>query len=360
VPRKKGRQPLTLIVVPHSERAPVSICIPTWLLPVMCVLGLALLFGAGFLAVRSRYLDAEIRALQEEKELQVARAREMRDTILAQQEDVQGLSQQVEGFEAELAGVRTLSDEIRGLIGVSSPSAAPSATPAVYADPTVGSTARTARLADSDPNGQGGRLGGGLSDRSMMMAMEKSQDVVGMQATLPRTFRVLADLREEVLARMERIEPEKRTNPVDLEKQLRLLAAAPHFWPTEVRRISSKFGYRTLRGRLEFHKGIDMPMWYGTQVRATQDGVVAFAGWESGTGWTVELEHSLGFTTVYGHNSQLLLSQGDEVRAGDVIALSGNSGNSTGPHVHYEIRLNGTSVDPLKYLDMDQPLTFEK
>lgn len=360
MPHKKGRQPLTLIVVPHSERAPVSICIPTWLLPVVCVLSLAFLFGTGFLALRSHYLDAEIRVLQEERQLQVVRAREMRDTILAQQEDVQGLSQQVESFEAELAGVRMLSDEIRGLIGVSGPVAAPSATPAVYADPANATSTRAARIADSDPSGQGGRLGGGLSDRSMMVAMEKSQDVVGMQVSIPRTFRELADLREEVLARMERIEPEKRTNPVDLEKQLRLLAAAPHYWPTDVRRISSKFGYRTLRGRFEFHKGIDIPMWYGTKVRATQDGVVASAGWGSGTGWTVELEHELGFLTVYGHNSQLLVSLGDEVKAGDVVALSGNSGNSTGPHVHYEIRLNGTAVDPFKYLDMDQPLTIEK
>ena len=360
MPHKKGRQPLTLIVVPHSERAPVSICVPTWLLPIVGALCLAFLFGTGFLAVRSYYLNAEIRALQQDRELQVVRAREMRVTILAQQEDVQGLSQQVESFEAELAGVRTLSEEIRGLIGVSSPVVAPSATPAVYADPARATTARAARMADSDPSGQGGRLGGGLSDRSMMMAMEKSQDVVGMQVAIPRTFRELAELREEVLSRMERIEPDKRTNPVDLERQLRLLAAAPHLWPTDVRRISSKFGYRTLRGRFEFHKGIDMPMWYGTQIGATQDGLVASAGWESGTGWTVELEHELGFATVYGHNSQLLVSQGDEVTAGDVIALSGNSGNSTGPHLHYEMRLNGTAVDPFKYLDMDQPLTIEK
>lgn len=216
------------------------------------------------------------------------------------------------------------------------------------------------QFADPDPIAQGGRVVRRLSERSMLMAVEESQDVVSMQVTIPQTFRELADLREQVLARMERIEPEQRSNPADLEKQLRLLAAAPSSWPIAVRRISSKFGYRTLRGELEFHKGIDIPVWYGTKVMATKDGVVTAAGWQSGYGWTVELEHEMGFTTIYGHNSQLLVSKGDEVKAGEVIALSGSSGRSTGPHLHYEIRLNDTPVDPLKYLDTDSPYVVEK
>jgi murein DD-endopeptidase MepM/ murein hydrolase activator NlpD len=191
----------------------------------------------------------------------------------------------------------------------------------------------------------------------MAVAVEKGQDVVGMQVTLPSTLRELLRLREEVLERMERIEPEKRDTFEDLERQLRLLAAAPHLWPTETRRLSSKFGYRTLWGKLEFHKGIDLVVWYD-EVRATKDGVVTESGWQSSYGWTVELEHEMGFSTTYGHNSQLLVDTGDAVKAGDVIAISGNSGRTTGPHLHYEIRLNGTPVDPLKYLDADQPLVL--
>ena len=176
-----------------------------------------------------------------------------------------------------------------------------------------------------------------------------------MQVTLPSTLRELLGLREEVLERMERIEPEKRATFEDLELQLRLLAAAPHAWPTDVHRLSSKFGYRMLWGQLEFHKGIDIPVWYGTEVHATADGVVTKAGWQSGYGWSVELEHEMGFTTIYGHNSRLLVERGDVVAEGDMIALSGNSGRSTGPHVHYEMRLNDVPVDPAKYLDLDTP-----
>ena len=361
MPRKKGTQPLTLIVVPHSERAPVSFRLPTWLLPLVFLLSLALVVGAGFLAVRTYRLSQEVRELQQGRQVQVAREREMRTTILVQQEEVRGLSQQVEDFQAELAGVNALSYEIKTLLGLPTPTNTPVATPTGYSpDSSYASTMQNNRFSVIDFDARGGRISHMLSKRSMAMAMEKVQDVIGMQATLPSTFRELVDLREEVLVRLEKIEPEKRTNHADLEKQLRLLAAAPHLWPTERRRITDKFGYRTLWGKLEFHKGIDIQVWYGTEVFATKDGVVTKAGWQPGYGWTVELEHEMGFSTIYGHNSQLLVSEGDKINAGDVVALSGNSGRSTGPHLHYEIRLNDTPVDPLKYLDTDVPSAVEK
>jgi len=361
VPRRKGTQPLTLIVVPHSERAPVSLRVPTWLLPLVLLLSFALFIGAGFLAVRTYRLSQEVRELQQDRRIQLVREREMRTTILIQQEEVRGLSQQVEDFQAELAGVSALSEEIRDLLGLPTPTNTPVATPTGYSpDSSDTSVVRNSRFSAIDSDARGGRISVRLSESGMAMAMEGVQDVIEMQVTLPSTFRELVHLREQVLLRLEKIEPEKRSNPTDLEKQLRLLAAAPHLWPTESRRLSSKFGYRTLGGRLEFHKGIDIPVWYGTEIFATKDGVVTKAGWQPGYGWTIELEHEMGFTTIYGHNSQLLVTEGDKVKAGAVIALSGNSGRSTGPHLHYEIRLNGTAVDPLKYLDASEPSAAEQ
>ena len=360
MPRKKGTQPVTLIVVPHSERAPVSFRLPAWLLPLCLTLAIVLVAAVGSLGLRTYRLGQEVRELKLDRKLQLAREREMRSTILTQQEEVRGLSGLVEDFQAELAGVSILSSEVRDLIGLPVPAHTPVATPVSPASSPYGDTLPNIRSAAEETDARGGRLSGTLSDRSMALAVEMGQDVVGMQVTLPGTFRELLSLREEVLKRMEKIEPENRTNVADLEKQLRLLAAAPHLWPTEVRRLSSKFGYRTLRGKLEFHKGADIPIWYGTKVHATKDGVVRKAGWQTGYGWTVEIEHEMGFVTIYGHNSQLLVSQGAEVKAGDVISLSGNSGRSTGPHLHYEIRLNDTSVDPLKYLDADLPIVFDK
>jgi len=360
VPKKKGRQPLTLIVVPHSEHAPISFRLPTWIFPLAFVLILSLVTATGFFAANSYRLTQEVRELQQDQQLQLAREREMRNTILVQQQEVQGLSGLVQDFQSELAGVSSLSAEVRDLIGLPEPESNPVAAPASYAESIPQPVASEEHFATIDADAMGGHNPNGLADSSMLMAVEQSQDVIGMQETLPSTFRELVELRGEVLLRMEKIEPEKRTTPADLEKQLRLLAAAPHLWPTEVRRISSRFGYRTLYGKLEFHNGIDIPVWYGSNVHATAAGIVTASGWQAGYGWTVEIEHALGFSTTYGHNSKLLVRKGDEVAAGEVIALSGSSGRSTGPHVHYEILLGNGRVDPLKYLDTDLPYTVDK
>ena len=116
-------------------------------------------------------------------------------------------------------------------------------------------------------------------------------------------------------------------------------------WPA-TGRISSNYGLRW--GRT--HHGIDLAVPIGTTVRAAAAGKVIFSGTQSGYGRLVIIDHGNGITTRYGHNSKLLVSVGQWVEAGERIALSGNTGNSTGPHLHFEIRINGSSVDPLKYL----------
>jgi len=358
--KKKGRQPLTLIVVPHSERAPISFRLPTWIFSLALLLCLTMLVGIAFFATSSYRLTAEVRELQQDRQLQLAREREMRNTILVQQQEVQSLSRLVQDFQSELVSVSSLSDEVRNLIGLPERESVPAATPAAYSGSAYASAASEQHFAAVDADARGGRIPSELSESSMLLAVEQSPDVIGLQQTLPETLRELVGLRGEVLARMEKIEPDQRTNPVDLEKQLRLLAAAPHLWPTAQRRISSKFGYRTLYGKLEFHNGVDIPVWYGSKVMATQAGIVTSSGWQAGYGWVIEIEHALGFSTTYGHNSKLLVKKGEEVKAGDVIALSGSSGRSTGPHVHYEIQLGGARVDPLKYLDTDIPYTIDK
>jgi len=355
VPRKQGTQPLTLIVVPHSERAPVSFRFPTWILPLVPILVLSMVVAVAYFALQAHHLGQQVQDLQREQSLQSAREREMRHTILVQQAEVLGLSQQVNDFEGELAGVNALSDQIRDLLGVATPAPTSVPTPTGYEPASsLQSLARGSQFASIDADARGGALGQSLMDEGMGVAMDKVQEVIGMQVTLPSTLRELVDLREEVLTRLERIEPEQRSTRADLEKQLKLLAAAPHLWPAECRQITSRFGYRTMWGKLEFHKGIDIGVWYG-EIYATKDGTVAEAGWRSTYGRTIVIEHEMGFSTLYGHLSQLLVSEGDKVNAGDLIAISGNSGRSSGPHLHYEIRLNDTPVDPFKYLDIEAP-----
>ncbi len=110
--------------------------------------------------------------------------------------------------------------------------------------------------------------------------------------------------------------------------------------------ISSKYGYR--HGSL--HTGIDLAVSYGTSVRASDEGIVTFSGWKGGYGYLVIVDHQNGYETYYAHNSKLLVEEGQIVEQGETIAKAGSTGNSTGPHCHFEIRKNGSTVNPYSYI----------
>lgn len=116
-------------------------------------------------------------------------------------------------------------------------------------------------------------------------------------------------------------------------------------WPVSGT-ISSRFGYR---GR-EFHPAIDIAAPFGRTVRAAEAGVVIRAGWYFGYGRVITIRHEGGLETLYAHNSRLLVSEGDRVERGQPIAQVGASGRATGPHLHFEVHLNGRSVNPLSQL----------
>ena len=117
-------------------------------------------------------------------------------------------------------------------------------------------------------------------------------------------------------------------------------------------RITSNFGTRKdpFTGKPKKHRGIDFAGKIGTELMAVAPGRVVSAGERVGYGTTVEIDHGLGFTTLYAHLSQILVSRGDWVRPGTVIGLAGSSGRSTGPHLHYEIRYKGAPFDPTKFI----------
>ena len=116
--------------------------------------------------------------------------------------------------------------------------------------------------------------------------------------------------------------------------------------------VTSKYGTRTdpFTGTPKHHKGIDFAGKIGTELMAVAPGRVVSAGERVGYGTTVEIDHGLGFTTLYAHLSKINVSRGDWVRPGTVVGLGGSSGRSTGPHLHYEIRYKGTPFDPEKFV----------
>ena len=117
--------------------------------------------------------------------------------------------------------------------------------------------------------------------------------------------------------------------------------------------IGSPFGARhdPFNGREEFHTGIDLDAAYRTLVYSTAPGVVIFTGWKEGYGRTVEIDHGHGIVTLYAHLHRILVAMGERVSAHVKIAQLGSTGRSTGPHLHYEIRLDGRPVDPAKFLE---------
>lgn len=116
--------------------------------------------------------------------------------------------------------------------------------------------------------------------------------------------------------------------------------------------ITSPFGYRThpIFGTTIFHAGIDIGVDYGTPIHAADSGVVVYSGWISGYGNAVIIDHGGGVSTLYGHNQSLAVSEGQSVSKGSVVAYAGSTGNSTGPHCHFEVDVNGSPVNPMGYL----------
>ena len=136
-----------------------------------------------------------------------------------------------------------------------------------------------------------------------------------------------------------------------LEKKKNLLAATPSIRPVDGW-ITSKFGYRKspFTGQRSFHSGLDIANQTGTEIIATANGKVSYAARKMYFGNLIIIDHGFGKVTKYGHLKKILVKQGQTVKRGDVIALLGNTGQSTGPHVHYEVVVNGLPIDPLKYI----------
>lgn len=125
----------------------------------------------------------------------------------------------------------------------------------------------------------------------------------------------------------------------------------PQIWPVEGV-LTSPFGWRKspYGPGWRFHSGVDIGVPFGTPILATNDGLVTFSGWDNGHGNMVVLDHGHGVASRYCHASQLLVAAGDQVHVGDLLALAGSTGVSTGPHLHYELFFDGEKVDPLAYL----------
>jgi murein DD-endopeptidase MepM/ murein hydrolase activator NlpD len=128
------------------------------------------------------------------------------------------------------------------------------------------------------------------------------------------------------------------------------MVSIPTGWPMRGA-LRSFFGFRSSPWN-DYHTGIDIGAPYGAPVRATGPGRVKKAGWIAGYGKAVEIEHGFGYSSLYAHNSKIVVVAGERIKKGQVISYVGTSGNSTGPHLHYEVRRNGYAINPISFLGM--------
>jgi murein DD-endopeptidase MepM/ murein hydrolase activator NlpD len=168
----------------------------------------------------------------------------------------------------------------------------------------------------------------------------RPEDMTGLQQQI-NSLRLAIDIRRESQEEVRDLLNDKHS----------LALATPTGWPTKGW-LTSYFGVRPspYTGARKMHEGLDIAANTGTLVTATADGIVVKATTESGFGKVVMIDHGYGYRTIFAHNSKILVKSGTRIKRGDKISEVGNTGRSTGSHLHYEVRLNGVPVNPRKFL----------
>lgn len=300
--RKDSKKRVTLMIIPHSEESIYSFSIPWTLLKALRYIAASLcisLMAAGF-CLFSSY--SELKAKNEELESEVQKYAEVREKLNYYEEKTKALEQKVKEMEA-------LDDSLRELL---------------QEDPVL--MDKLNKTSSRDLHSLASR---GSVDREA--ALERLED---LELKIEEREKSMKELLSAV------------------EERNQILAATPSIWPVQGR-ITSNFGYRRspFSKKTEFHDGIDIAAPYGSEVKATADGRVLFTGYRSGYGYTVEINHGYGRVTTYCHLSKILVRKGQQVKKGQTIGRVGSSGRSTGPHVHYMVKENGSLVNPIEYLD---------
>lgn len=245
---------------------------------------------------------------------QIARVHAQQTALASQHRQLQTIDQKTAVIRSELQRVQKENQEIRQLIG-----AGPK--------PHKGGVQKTSWI----PPAGGKPEVGQLAHRVDLLAQASNETT--------RESGVLKRLVMHVL----------NVHHMQELTRARLLAAIPSINPVEGAPVVGCFCYRSAPD-VEFHPGVDLGANYGDDVHAAAAGTIVSAGWDGGYGEKIDIDHGNGYHTWYAHLSRIDVSVGDYVHKGEHIALVGDTGFSTGPHLHYQIMLNGTAVDPAPYL----------
>ncbi|MDR3589263.1 MAG: M23 family metallopeptidase [Negativicutes bacterium] len=302
--KRPDRREYTLMFVPHHGRNVVSLRIPIRLLKysavALCVM-LVLTIGT-FVSYRTALSVANTEKIELEQ---------LRQTNAVQNNQLDQLSKATAALQEDMTRLNKLDADLRRMVNT---------------EDLPGTSRSGVARPGSGYNGQGGPVVKPQAGELLNLVQE-------LRATAQARENSLTALRETLVERNAR------------------LSATPSIWPAGGE-VTSRFGWRTAPygWGSDWHPGLDIANDYGTPIVATADGEVVFSGWYGGYGNMVQINHGYGVVTVYGHCAQNLVNVGDQVKKGGVIAYMGSTGYSTGTHVHYEIRVNGTAVNPVNFL----------
>ena len=242
-----------------------------------------------------------------------------------QQEQLLQLSKKADGMQQELDELTQMENELRRMSGTTGAADA-AAVPADAANATAAQDGQGGPYMGPDMQ----NVGAALTNLETRLAVRR--------ASLQQLKQVLEAQQQEFAALLP-------NTPYALKG---VSITVPSIWPARGE-VSSPFGLRW--NGSDFHPGIDIANDFGTPIVATADGIVTDAGWNAGGyGNKVDIDHGNGIMTCYGHAQSIVVRPGQQVRRGQIIAYMGSTGFSTGPHVHYEVRINGEPVNPAPYL----------
>jgi murein DD-endopeptidase MepM/ murein hydrolase activator NlpD len=298
----------TLLIIPHKKKESVKKFLAT---PrhfrLTAVLSAVFLCFFGYCAID--YLTIKLEQMELEN---------LRQLASTQQEQIDTLQGKISFFESKLADLKQVDEKIRTM-----------------ANELTGKRSRTAVKAEPGKREQVLGIGG------PMPAEEAGKDKLsGMNRHMDRLLED-ASAREQSLAELQEY----------LRAQKSIAAVTPSVWPV-TGWVTSEFGRRTnpFGGRGEFHSAIDIATKLGAPIRAPADGIVANVEKRPDMGLMIQVEHGKGIQTLYAHLFRTAVSKGHVVKRGDIIGYVGNSGRSTGAHLHYSVVLNGVYVNPRNYL----------
>ena len=305
-----GKDEVTIVIFPGSLSTPKKLRLPKRLVKFSILVSFVVLIG--FLGSSFYFIQQYLKLQGSEAEL-VKLRRESKIRKI----QVEKFTQQVKNFETEMVRLERFEKKLRVI------------------------TALENSPRSIEKNwGVGGPYG--LSTNSFTTAMGR-----GAANMVERLSNGLEHLGKQ--AKIQSISFQELDN--FFKNQKSLLSSTPSIWPIRGW-VTSGFGFRKspFTGLREKHEGWDIAARNGSPVRTTADGVVVVEGREYGYGNLVEIDHGYGLVTRYGHNSKHLVKVGDRVKRGQVVVLVGNTGRSTGPHLHYEVLLNGVPVNPKNYI----------